>query len=489
MASASAATSGSTTVVVSASGPNPNGGNYYTDSGVYIADRRSITVTATGSWNLGASYTSGPSGRVGETFGPSSAVPNGPIGALIGSRDGGVTWFLIGAGPTTVSGPGRLLLASNDAFLSGCGDIRGGCWRDNTGDLSVTITLVNNAPTVTVGGVTEGAAYEIGAVPAATCSVSDTEDGASSATPVITGALSHGLGQQTATCDATDVDGKAAATTSATYSIVDTGNPAISASNSPAVADGTNGWYTQPVGVDFTCSDTGGSGIASCIGDTTLSTDGADQSASGLATDWAANTAAASSDPVKIDQHAPTSIQFGGVQNQIFGDSALAPTCTADDATSGVDSCVVTGLSTSVGSHTLTATATDRAGNQSTAQTSYTVAPWSLRGFSQPTDMGGTLNTVKGGSTVPLKFEVFKGSTELSGLDAVKSLTASKITCTGAPVDDVELVTTGGTSLRYDATGGQFIQNWQTPKTVGTCYKVTMTAQDDSSISALFKTK
>jgi hypothetical protein len=47
-------------------------------------------------------------------------------------------------------------------------------------------------------------------------------------------------------------------------------------------------------------------------------------------------------------------------------------------------------------------------------------------------------------------------------------------------------VSTGGTSLRYDSTAGQFIQNWQTPKKPGTCYTTTMTTQDGSTISANF---
>ena len=38
----------------------------------------------------------------------------------------------------------------------------------------------------------------------------------------------------------------------------------------------------------------------------------------------------------------------------------------------------------------------------------------------------------------------------------------------------VEFTTTGGTSLRYDFTAGQFIQNWKTPKKPGACYQVTM---------------
>ena len=65
------------------------------------------------------------------------------------------------------------------------------------------------------------------------------------------------------------------------------------------------------------------------------------------------------------------------------------------------------------------------------------------------------------------------------------------MTCPGAsaPTDDVELTTTGGTSFRYDAMGGQFIQNWQTPKKAGACYEVITTTADGSSLSALFKLK
>jgi hypothetical protein len=48
---------------------------------------------------------------------------------------------------------------------------------------------------------------------------------------------------------------------------------------------------------------------------------------------------------------------------------------------------------------------------------------------------------------------------------------------------------TGNTSLRYDTTGAQFIQNWQTPKQANKCYQVRMTALDGSHIDAFFKTK
>ncbi len=119
-----------------------------------------------------------------------------------------------------------------------------------------------------------------------------------------------------------------------------------------------------------------------------------------------------------------------------------------------------------------------------------TAKPWTLSGFYQPVNMLAK-NTVKGGSTVPLKFNVYQGSTERKDVAAVKSFQYGTVAC-GAldvlPSDPVDVITTGGTTLRYDTTGGQFIQNWQTPKQQG-CFAVIMTAQDGSTITAYFQTK
>ncbi len=116
---------------------------------------------------------------------------------------------------------------------------------------------------------------------------------------------------------------------------------------------------------------------------------------------------------------------------------------------------------------------------------------WTLSGFYQPVDMGDVWNNVKSGSTVPLKFEVFAGATELTDVAVVDSFVIKGVTCAaGIVVDDIEFTTTGGTTLRYDSTGGQFIQNWRTPKgKAGYCYEATLTTDDGSSISASFKLK
>jgi hypothetical protein len=75
-------------------------------------------------------------------------------------------------------------------------------------------------------------------------------------------------------------------------------------------------------------------------------------------------------------------------------------------------------------------------------------------------------------------------------MGAVKSFASYTVACnTSSPTDDIEFTTTGGTVLRYDATAGQFIQNWQTPRLAGQCFKVIMTTQDGSWLTAYFKLK
>jgi hypothetical protein len=96
-------------------------------------------------------------------------------------------------------------------------------------------------------------------------------------------------------------------------------------------------------------------------------------------------------------------------------------------------------------------------------------------------------NTVKGGSTVPLKFNIYAGTTEMTTLDAIIGFTASRVSCSnGLGVDAVDFVTTGQTTLRYS--DGQWIQNWKTP--TGTdCYRATAHFADGSTLSAFFKLK
>jgi hypothetical protein len=122
----------------------------------------------------------------------------------------------------------------------------------------------------------------------------------------------------------------------------------------------------------------------------------------------------------------------------------------------------------------------------------FTVNVWTITGFYQPVDMNNVVNTIKGGSTVPLKFNIYAGGVERTSVSDVQGGTCQLFeqNCSAGTEDPMgDLPNTGSTALRYDTTGHQFIQNWQTPKGANHCYVVRMTAIDGSVITAYFKTK
>lgn len=288
--------------------------------------------------------------------------------------------------------------------------------------------------------------------------------------------------------------------TQAECALADRVPPQVSLSHD--AADGANGWFvTDPVPVTvtasdnhavtgLTCTDNGHpvpvhGGTISVVGEGT-------HALSCTAWDGAGNSGSGS-DGVSIDTIAPTVVLDGpdGVTVD-FGDPLPPYSCEASDATSGLTGpCSVDGAgATSVGTHTVTATATDQAGHVSTDTSTYTVRAWTLDGFYRPVDRGA-LNTVKAGSTVPLKFNVLKGDPGAPLTEGIgAAFTAHPVDCVGHLETDAveELASTGQTVLRYDADGAQWVQNWATPRSgAGGCYRVTLTTADGSSTSALFK--
>jgi hypothetical protein len=140
------------------------------------------------------------------------------------------------------------------------------------------------------------------------------------------------------------------------------------------------------------------------------------------------------------------------------------------------------------GNYTFTVNAEDNAGNTATVTHKYTVVSptsYTFNGFFQPVD-NKIRNDAKGGSTIPLKFEVFKNGVEVTDPSEISSF-VQRENCVAGGGDAIEEYASGNTGLRYDTTGGYFIFNWKTLKGAG-CYGVTVSA-GSASLSADFGLK
>lgn len=179
--------------------------------------------------------------------------------------------------------------------------------------------------------------------------------------------------------------------------VADTTPPSLSISHA---ADGANGWnVTGPVAVSISASDAGSglAGTPSCTdtlnggAPTALTVTGSSPSFAASAvgegmheiacavSDVAGNPAAAASDTVKLDTKAPI-VSYTGNAGTYTTTQTVTITCAAADPTPGSglvsSTCVNIAESASnftIGSHVLSADATDSAGNVGHGSTSFTV--------------------------------------------------------------------------------------------------------------------
>ncbi|MFW5470961.1 PxKF domain-containing protein [Knoellia sp. CPCC 206435] len=345
-----------------------------------------------------------------------------------------------------------------------------------------------NAPSASLSRPADATGWHTGPVTVTFSPAGDSGSGVASCSTAVT--VEVDTTGQTVSGTCTDHAGHVSAAKQVTVKL-DQGAPVVTQSVVASAPTGRDGWHTTDVDVDFTATDAV-SGLDSVTQRVTSSGEGpAVEVLSPAFTDRAGNTTPAGvlTRTFKVDKSAPATPAFvgGPRESHYFGEVPAAPTCTSSDSGSGLASCVVTGGGSTVGTHSYTATATDNAGLTSTSQLAYEVLGWTAKDFSAPVDMGGVFNTVKGGSTVPAKFEVFAGTRELTDTTLV-ALTSRKIGCTAsAATDDVETLVSGSTALKYDTVAGQFQYNWKLPTGAGTCYELKMTAKDGSAVTANFK--
>jgi len=141
--------------------------------------------------------------------------------------------------------------------------------------------------------------------------------------------------------------------------------------------------------------------------------DSATASVTGACRDAAGNTGSATAS-FKYDATTPSiSIAAPTTTSYTLG-QVVAASYTCSDGGSGAASCVGTVANgatidtASAGAKTFTVSAADSAGNTSVASMSYAVSSvvYNFSGFLQPVDNLPTLNRVKAGSAVPIKFSL-----------------------------------------------------------------------------------
>ncbi|HJP89346.1 MAG TPA: PxKF domain-containing protein [Candidatus Limnocylindrales bacterium] len=410
-------------------------------------------------------------------------------------------WWNLSTGAPTVSyscsDAGSGLATCSSAHLFGEGvdqgdtgiatDVAGNAATASVTNIDVDLTAPSIAPSIALADGGSGWWNLATGAPTVTYLCADAGSGvASCASP-------HQFGEGIGLSDTGSVVDHAGNSASASVSNVqvDLTAPTISASVSPAAA--STGWWNASTGAPtaaYLCSDDG-SGVASCSPAHVFG-QGSGQSATGFAVDVAGNGASATVSNVRVDLTAPGSIAFtgGGLTNggsYVFGSVPAGPfACTASDAVSGLASCVVSGYSTVVGPHTITAVATDVAGNSASTTLSYTVLPWTLVGFSGASMT--SMNQAKAGSSVNLKFQVFAGSVEQTSLAAVAAFTQTQISCSTlvAIGPTTSALASPAASLKF---ASQFQAKWDPPSTANTCWQVAIVTADGSSLRANFQLK
>lgn len=365
----------------------------------------------------------------------------------------------------------------------------------NTAYGSFTITVQDTTPPVLAAhdDVTAEATGPSGAVvnytkPAATDVASETV----TVDCIPDTGATFGLGTTTVNCTATDAHGLTSSS-SFLVTIVDTTAPAL---NLPGditeEATGPTGaavsWTASASDLvdgstSVTCDRTSGSTFALGTATVTCSS-----------TDAAGNDAQGTFNVTVQDTTAPALTLPGDIVRNATSAAGATVNYTAS-ATDLVDEAVfvsclpASGSTFAPGATTVTCTATDDAGNEAVGTFQVTVS-FGFSGFFAPVD-NGVVNLIRGGQSVPIKWAIPDGSGGWIGnLAVVSSVRHTTVRCSPTdPVDEVEVVNTSPTSLRYDTTANQYIYNWQSPKGAGVCYAVTVRLTDGATKTATFKTK
>jgi hypothetical protein len=309
-----------------------------------------------------------------------------------------------------------------------------------------------------------------------------------------------------------DQAGNSASAVSSPAVNIDRTAPVVSGqiTSTPHVVGSTT-WYADSAHVQWSASDPaladGSAGSDVATGPTPGSADlgrGFDQQASATATDAAGNTGSGTVEHINVDGEAPAvALDCSKAPSAIYLRGSVTLPWTASDEAGG------SGLATpgsgsialdtsAVGSRSAQVpggAAADNVGHHSAASNacSYGVID-RFSGFLAPLSSDPSVwNVGNAGRTYPVKWQL----TDANGAyvtDAVAGTTISvaHVSCPNgtAVTDTIDYASsTGGTALRYDSTANQYVYNWATPSTKGSCYRMTVTTPDGQAHTALFQLK
>jgi len=254
--------------------------------------------------------------------------------------------------------------------------------------------------------------------------------------------------------------------------------------------EGANGWYRSPVTVDWGWTDDGaGIDTTRCTTTSSASTDGS-HTLSAECYDLADNKGTATLS-VQIDATPPLiTCPAAGPFLLGSGSQPIGP-AGVDASVSGLNETGSTLSGTiptdAVGPKSLAFTALDLAGNSITQACPYNVI-YDFGGLQYPVDPVPTLNAMKAGAAVPLKFSL--GGDQGLAILASGYPKSAQIKCDlTEPVDPIEETLTAGSSgLNFDAASGQYSYVWKTEKSwAGTCRDFTLKLADGSTQHAYFR--
>ncbi len=427
-----------------------------------------------------------------------------PVTVSFSCADTGAVQSGVAAGDNTVGGGGT---QSSDTPAAGVNVGNSGTCADRAGNVadaeSVTVKVDGTKPTIS-GSASPAANADgwnnTGVTVAFACN--DLASGIATCGPTPQTLSGEGR-NQSASATATDNAGNGDSATVPGINIDKTAPTAPNAVTDRFPEDAAGGWFKDSVTVLFSdngdpnlASGQAGSGVKSVTPNPTFNSSGT-HAYSGTAIDYADNTSAATAGDVKVDATKPN-VELTCPSGPVKAGSAATASWTASDAHSQLDGAatgtVPLDTATFGTGKIASTTVADKVGLTETDTCTYDVL-YDFAGFFRPVDATPTLNVVKAGSAVPVKFSldgapVSGSNTSGKGAETtVATARSAAMACNAeAPTDALsETTTAGSSSLTYDATADQWVYVWKTDKAWTGCRQLVVELADGSVKRANFK--